>query len=462
MPTQLDLDLETRATIGAGGPPAGQVSAPARLWGQRETHPILNVDPSRIHRALVDAYAGRPAVLQDLFDDLRDRDDRIDTVCRTRILAITGRSWVVKPPEWLAADDSRYKDAEDLAQRIAEVLGTIRAGARIGGGGWTTVVGNVADGVLRGYSVNELEWGVDRRGWKVPKRIHYRHPNRFVMTRDLELAKRDPGDPYEGTPLRDLGRDKFVVHAPTAGRSGYPMRRGVMLSMLYPAIVKRYALRYWLKGAERWGQPVPVATFNDDNGGAPNEQARADVLKFMRNLDLNSYAAVWGGWEVKAFDAGSGMSADVYEKLLETSNVAITTIGLGQNLTTEVQGGSFAAAKSHQVVRDDILDADLAELDDTITQQIIEPICRYNAPGIPVPVYSTVVDRKAEPTIMDVQLGICSKDERREFLGHEPLPDSKGAEAIALTGPATPDESPPVGGGGDVLPFPAPPRARRQ
>ena len=59
---------------------------------------------------------------------------------------------------------------------------------------------------------------------------------------------------------------------------------------------------------------------------------------------------------------------------------AITLSVLGQNLTTQIEGGSFAAASVHARVQLDRLESDVAMLSTTARMQIIAPWGRVNIP----------------------------------------------------------------------------------
>lgn len=402
--------------LGPGGPPAGVTSASRSA--SRQTHPMIRADVTKVHNALMQSFAGRPAMLQDLYDDMRDRDDRVDAVCRTRLLALQGRPWSVKPPEGHENDP----EAQRIAAAVQTIIGRIRAGGEMvvagnGAGGWRTCLGNIGDAALRGFTVQEIEWGVSREGWKVPLRLHWRAQNRFMFSSELELRKRDTSDPYDGVPLDSWGPNKFVVHSPVAGRPGYPTRRGAMLSMVFLSLAKRSDLRWWLKAIERWASPIPYVTLDADKG-KPSDDLQDDTLDMIDNLASEMATFFWGGVELKTIEGSGKLDADAYDKLLERCNTGIAIVALGQNLTTEVKGGSFAATGVHNFVRQDILGGDGAELDDTIRSQLIEPMCGYNWPGAPVPVYETHVEPK-QPIPLHLANDF-EQDERRASLGYGP------------------------------------------
>jgi len=401
------------------GAPVGLV--PAKAAPGNETHPFVNATVGGIHRVLLQAFTGDLGQLMDLYDDMRDRDARVDAVCRTRLLALQARPWSVTPPEGFEDDPEALRVAERCKLLISRVRAASTPDPRMDGG-WKTALGFISDGILRGLSVSELEWGVSREGWHYPARVHFRHSNRFRFQPDMTLVRWDvSGKP---TALEELGRDRFVVHTPTAGRAGYPTRRGVLLGAIWPSLTKRFGLRWWLKATEKWGAPQPVITLPSGSEGL-----RDEAIAMARALSENWAGVLWGGVQMDALKGSGDLKPEVYDKLVrEYANVEIAIQVLGQNLTTEVQGGSFAAAGVQNLVRQDLQIGDLAELDDTITWQILEPMVRYNWPGAPVPRYRTEVDARAPFARDDVDRGLATPDEYRSSLGWGPMPDGRGAE----------------------------------
>jgi phage gp29-like protein len=396
------------------GPGAGLVLKPSK-WSRQATHPMVGADAARVHNAILRRLQGYEDQYQDFLDDMRDRDPRVAAVCATRILALQGRPWSVAPPSWAEADTD--------AQRVAEDVTTILRRCRTADGkGWPSIIGELANGVVTGLAVLEIEWGVSPEGWHVPVRLHWRHSNRFGWDEDLDLVIDDPS--VGGRPkLSTFGNDKFVVHSPSGGRAAYPMRRGVMLGMLWPSLLKRTDLKFWIKATERWGAPLPILELPENNAHLK------DAAKEMLNdLTANWNAVLWGGVKASVMPGSGNLNPAVYESLANFCNVEIAIAGLGQNLTTEVQGGSYAAATAQNFVRMDLLAGDCAELDATIANQLIAPIVRYNWPGAILPEYTTETVQQAELEREDVDAGLFTPDDYRASKGYGPMSDGRGAE----------------------------------
>lgn len=399
-----------------GGPPVGEATPPRKLRGAHETHPLVGADVGKIQAILLAAFSGRPGQLMDLYDDARDRDARLDAVCRIRTLALVGRPWSVKPP--------RGMETDPVAKFVAEQVSDIIAGVEE----WELAVGFIADGILRGYSVTEIIWGVDRQGRVVPQELKWRHPNRFAFDEQMRIVKYDYGDPYPGVRLDSFGEYKFIVHSPTSGRAAYPMRRGALLGTVFPALTKRYGLRWWLKAAERFGQPLPYVKL--PQGAGP--QLKEEALAMLRHIHADWEAVVWGGIELGTFPGSGGKQGETHQALVELINREVAIAILGQNLTTEVDGGSLAATEAHNLVRQDLLAADAMEIAATIRRHLIQPIVEYNWPGAPVPLYEMQLTAKKTKEIFayHMQFGVVTIDEVRDSLGLPPLPNGMGTGLI--------------------------------
>ncbi|MCC7539238.1 MAG: DUF935 family protein [Deltaproteobacteria bacterium] len=435
--------------LAPGGPLAGLVTRPQR--GRQFERSFVGADTARIAGALAEADRGFIAALQDHYSYMRDRDPRVDAVCRTRVLAITGRPYTLKPP--LGEDDN--PEAVEIAERVARIITRIRPGAMGTGdtGQWPTALGQIADGTLRGMSVSELEWGVSPEGWHAPRALHWRHPNRFRYDEDHTLRLHDGGS--GDMALGEYGRDKFVVHSPSSGRAAYPMQRGALRGCVFPSLFKRSVIKFWIKGTERWGQPLPVLKL-PVNASAELIAASNDLLNQMAT---NWNAALHGGIELVQVPGSGALNPAIYDTFADFCNVEIAVTVLGNNLNVEIQGGSFAAAETAAAMRYDILASDLAEIDETITQQIIEPVVRYNWPGAPVPVYVSELRAQTGFTVEDVREGICTEDEYRSSKGYEPKPDGLGAEYRRPLA-AVPAQLDPLGGAAPASPFAMSQRSR--
>src|SRR5690606_6720777 len=80
-------------------------------------------------------------------------------------------------------------------------------------------------------------------------------------------------------------------------------------------------------------------------------------------------------------DTNKGSSNEIYHRTLEYWDKKIAIRVLGQNLTTEVSSGSYAAARAHSIIREDFIISDLI-LCETAMNALIRKLIDLNFPGI--------------------------------------------------------------------------------
>jgi hypothetical protein len=109
------------------------------------------------------------------------------------------------------------------------------------------------------------------------------------------------------------------------------------------------------------------------------------------------------------------------------------TIKRSRNLKdwNELAGDVPAGGATTSYTDSDILASDLVELDETITDQWIEPTVRFNAPGAPVPVLESVISASRPWALAEYQGGLCTLDEFRSSNGHDPIGGERGGSFAA-------------------------------
>ena len=406
--------------------------------------------------ALKLADRGKTRDMMDLFKDAVDRDADLSGLVRKRTISMMGRPVVFSPPPGFETD----AEALEVAQNVRRLL-------LVESRHFKRQLSHLMSATTTSYAVCYIAWKTNTRGEYVPHLQDERGRNFGYDLDRLELGI--PKDAYYGgdvTPLSEYP-DLFVVHEPMAGLSAYPWRRGAMRSCIVPSFIKRNALSYWLVLAERFGMPqvfakVPAGT---DHDGQSQNALVAEVGNSLESLGRHWWAVFGKDIEIDKI-AGSGEAKpEVHKELTSWANTEMAIALLGQNLTTEVSGGSFAASETHRWVADDIHLADAVELAETITQQLVEPLVRYNWPGAPVPTVEITTGRKQVFKTEHYWAGICNQDEVRRTMGHEAKPNGTGSAFVdpqkppavpgSPTGPKPSgpgDDSNDVGGPGDTRP----------
>lgn len=411
-------DLATLPAVAGGGhgAPVGDVYKPRAHVATSDPLEVESNAVRTLTNAARSADSGYLGALNAIMTGALVRDARLAGAARTRTLAISSRRWAVRPPVGYEQDREAVLVAQSMAQVFYETPSFAKHRAELG------------QGILRQAAVLEHDWIVDKRGWRVsrPRLIDADRVDCDVTTGEFTIG--DHG-PLRGRKLSDWP-DKFIIHSPAGGLALPPQKRGALRPLLPLALAKRFGLRWWLENLERFGQSQIYV-----KGSSSTSTTLLDEwVEGLRNLTSQWAGAFRGeGVEIDALPVSFNDSA--HQKFCDYVNTEYSVNLLGGNLTSEVKDGQVFGSQAQDRVRGDILAADLVELDETITDQWIEPTVRFNRPGAPVPVIETVVSQQRPWQLTEYQAGLCTLDEYRTSNGADALGDARGAAFAAPQAP---------------------------
>jgi phage gp29-like protein len=411
-------------------PTGSRIATPPRRGWSRGIDTALDGDPAKAVRTFAEAETGRMSGLIDLYKSTIAIDGRLRITVAKRAKALSGKRLVWKAPPGFENDPTAKKNAEMVARCWNATKGT------------QSFIEQMADAFIVSHAGAEKVWAVDEgTGWFKPS-PRWIHPNRFGWNDALRpVFCENANGTWPGVPLDDYP-DRFFFFAPVGGVSDYPWRRGALRPRVIPSMLKRLGARGWIAMLERWGQPQVYAKSDDGDNSE-------DLIEALRNLGLDWRMVVPRDVDIQQIPVS--VSEELHKKFIDSMNVEDAIAILGQNLTTEAQGGSFAAAMAHVRVGVEILLSDAAELAEFLTDQYAEPIIRFNAPGTPVPYAEFTLPPPREWTVTEWQADIIPLDAYLQSAGHEP--DSSGLGSLrfsqlrAALG---------ASGGGDGTPGPKP------
>lgn len=174
------------------------------------------------------------------------------------------------------------------------------------------------------------------------------------------------------------GDGHWISHAPFGAYQGW--MRGALRAIAPWWLARSYGLRDWARYSERHGMPILKAgvPFGADTDAIDTfrtslaQLGQESVIQLPQSDDPSI-----GKYDVTALEF-SDQAWLAFLGLITQCNAEITLALLGQNLTTEVKEGSFAAARVHADVRQAILEADARALEHTIYTQIARPFAAIN------------------------------------------------------------------------------------
>ena len=189
------------------------------------------------------------------------------------------------------------------------------------------------------------------------------HPSSLRYDQDKRkwFARQKDGSELEVTP----GDGTWLLYTPYGSKR--PWARGAWRSVSRWWLLKEYGRDDWGRYSERHGQGTLVG-FPTDEGST--REHRDELASDISDLGRDTTIVTPPGYDLKLVEAVAD-TWETFQAQINMANAAIAIRILGQNLSTEVQGGSYAAAQVHSAVAAAIIRADDETSATTIRSQLI-------------------------------------------------------------------------------------------
>jgi hypothetical protein len=295
------------------------------------------------------------------------RDDRINAVLATRVGGLLGS------PIAFESDDSRD------GKKMARALRGDGAAPSLWDQMFTasTISELLRWGLLLNMGVGELIWSTEGGQW-VP-RLKVWHPqfvmwrwdtwSYWVQTMDgmVELPKVDQEIHSDG---------KWIVYCPFGFRFGW--LRGLLRALAQPYLIRNWAYRDWARYSEVHGLPARKAVVPSSAEDFQKRQFVSSIANLGNEPVIECQVRSDGQkFDLELVEANA-QSHEGFKQLIEKCESSIAIALLGHNLTTEVKGGSLAAARVGDDIRDDIRRWDALTIPRTLRDQALVWWARYN------------------------------------------------------------------------------------
>lgn len=210
---------------------------------------------------------------------------------------------------------------------------------------WDETVRNaVIEARCYGYAVLEATYLQTPDGQIGIKEIAERNFEWFIPALDGTVKFMSMENP-QGEPT-DARKFFLITNRQTARQ----LQGEAIFSRLYwPWFFRKNGWKFWVKWLERHGQPFMLGKTSGDT---------AVMLKALQGAVQDAYIAVGQGDDVSAIDS-SGKGGANFEQFENAILKRYWRSILGQNLSSDVTGGSYAAAQVHDKVREDIKISDV-------------------------------------------------------------------------------------------------------
>jgi phage gp29-like protein len=356
--------------------------------------------------------------------DAMGRDDRIEGELAKRTGALLGLPMTFKP---MGDGRSNPKVARECEESFELMY---PEGARAELLKWGIMLGV-------GIAQNVWESGVER--WTPTLRVW--HPRHLTWNDTDEAFHVQTLDgPRTVTP----GDGEWILFTPY-GRQR-PWMKGALRSLYVPWLLRQWAMRDWGRASEVYGQPTrkavtPMGADGEDKDRFLREVALIGSETVIRTPRTGSEDA--DRYDLELVEATVDFSG-AFKELIDKADICVTVRLLGQNLTTEVRGGSYAAAYVHNSIRQDLLRGDAKAMGMCLHEQSLTWWAQYNHGSkdlAPIPGWLTEPpeDRKAKGEALEsLGKGIQSL----QSIGAKPdvdkILDEAGIPVTAKAGPPLP------------------------
>ena len=196
-------------------------------------------------------------------------------------------------------------------------------------------------GILMRVAIAEVVWDTV----SVPWQPHLRpvHPS---LTRYNSLSRRYEVLTDSGYVTVTPGDGRWFLYAPSGEGSGH--RKAAIRAIGQPWFIRTRTWRDWARYNERHGLPVLKALVPAGGDAEAKRQFTAglstlgqeSVIQLPQSMSGNS------NYDVQMLEA-KDRAWETFQRTIEACDMAIVLIVKWQNLTTQVEGGAYAAARVH-------------------------------------------------------------------------------------------------------------------
>jgi len=209
------------------------------LEDRYSSYPGAGLTPGKLSTIFQAADQGDLREQIDLFEEMEERDAHLASILQTRKVAVQGLKYRILP----YSNNPQDVTVADLVRSVITSLD------------FDQIIINILDALGKGYSVNEIIWGV-RDGevgiedieWINPKRISFIHgekPHLIDVTKPT-IIKPPPW--------------KLIFHRCIL-RSGSVVRAGLLRVVAWVYLFKNYALKDWNVFNEVFGIPLRLGKY---------------------------------------------------------------------------------------------------------------------------------------------------------------------------------------------------------
>lgn len=337
-----------------------QTSKIAWLNREFDAHPSRGLTPAKLARILEAAEQGDWRAQHELFMDMEEKDGHIFADMSKRKRALLTVEWDIVPPRGASAAEKTLAGyAKEVIQDIPDL---------------SDVILDALDAIGHGFSCQEIEWEMLGNEW-VPKDIQHRPQTWFKTDYETRTQIRLRDMTLDGAELLPFG---WIVHTHKA-KSGYLARCGLHRTLVWPYLFKNYSVGDLAEFLEIYGLPLRLGKYQQ---GATDEEKNT-LLQAVMSIGHDAAGIIPDGMLVEFIEA-THASATPFEAMITWCERTQSKAILGGTLTSQGDGKSStnALGKVHNEVRRDLMVSDAAQLESTLTRDLVYPLLALNKGGV--------------------------------------------------------------------------------
>jgi len=324
--------------------------------------------PARLDMIMIQANSGDIEAQCKLCRELPEKNHDIAHALRTRRNALVGCRWEVEPGDKSPAAAAA---AEALKKELLAAGGLIPELGKIGS--FRQLLRDLCDATMPGFAASEIVWKPGGSGFYGFRPVEQKF---FSFSHSYTPRLRVTGNLTDGI---ELPRGKIIYHE-TGENGPDPVRGGLIRPLAWLHCFSNLNFKDLLSFIERYGMPFVVAKVDANTWETEGEKLNALISDF----GPNGGGVFSKGTELELLQAANN-TGDVYFRLLDYAGAAITKVILGQTASSS-DGGGLSKDNAQSEVRQDILEADARQIEDTINRDLFAVWAHYNcAPGVAAP-----------------------------------------------------------------------------
>lgn len=325
--------------------------------------PLTNWDVASVRSTLLEHETGTFTRSGKLADNVQ-RDPRVKASLNTRVLRAIGLPFNWKWPEGYSPTKEDLDRLDLLKKYWKDITGQPVL---------ATILSNV---IMVGFSICNVVWDYNGEV-NLPKISEFHASNTQNITGTYKVFCTDG--------VYDVKEDEDYWLVFKLFEKKQPWMHGAIRCIAIPWLQKQYALADW-RNLSATAKPIRILTMPPESATPPEE----DSYNFIKDIALaertGAPVLLPNGATLTNLEANTGNSS-IFKDSIEQANNEIVIGILGQNLTTEIKGGSYSAASVHYAILQEYLEADVQMLNESM-YKIVQSFYKYNfeqLENIPIP-----------------------------------------------------------------------------